>query len=323
MNLCTPDRTYFLRQVQSSNSIFLTRPSERSSTTPTPTPTQQSGDGIDEDKNGGKKYNVLTAAGLCKSTLEVQDIRDPELKVSEAMRRMLHVYDRVDLEADADVDVDTMDVDDHGGKDDIKDKNEAVARFLADTPFSTAQCERAWVEMCGFVHEMKETGGLACWEATAQVKLAVWKRIVEGAVLEGIDLGKQFLSRDLWRAVEGGIAPFPKGLFDAVVRRLTESSAKGVYEDVKCEFVLLLLEAECKANLQLLGTNFDGEKVVSWTGRVYLEATAPLPSSRISQSKYLNGWRDLLPEGLRKEASMDRIKVRSNRMCHSHIMFTS
>jgi hypothetical protein len=49
--------------------------------------------------------------------------------------------------------------------------------------------------------------------------------------------------------------------------------------------------------------------MISWTGEVYLEATAPHPGSAVSRLSYLEGWKDMLPEELRKDASLDRIKV--------------
>jgi hypothetical protein len=60
----------------------------------------------------------------------------------------------------------------------------------------------------------------------------------------------------------------------------------------------------------LQGTNLDANKMISWTGDVYLEATAPHPGSAVSRVSYLDGWKDMLPEELRKDVSLDRIKVR-------------
>lgn len=304
VNLCTPSQTYFLRQVQSSNSIFLLRPTEW-------VEHRADGDG-DGYGNGVEevKYDAVTAVGLCKYTLELQGIKDVEGKVLEFMRGSVRVYDLADMEADAG----GMDVDVDGATGSKEEKDRVLSRFFADTPFSPVECERAWTDICGFVHAAKGTSELVCWEATARVKLAVWKKIVEGALLEGIDLGKQFMTRDLWRTVdadgygESGIAPFPRGLFDAVVRRLVEGST-GVYEDVKCEFLWDFFKVYVLIR-EILGTNFDGEKVISWVGQVYLEATAPTPASGISQSEYLAGWKDLLPERLREEASLDKVKVR-------------
>lgn len=179
------------------------------------------------------KYDAVTAVGLCKSTLELQGIKEKE-RVLDVMRGLVRVYGLREMEGDAD----GMDVDVDEDADSKEKRDGVLSRFFADTPFSMAECERAWIDICGFVHGVKGTSELVCWEATAGVKLAVWRKIVEGALLEGIDLGKQFLTRDLWRAVdgdgEGGIAPFPKGLFDAVVRRLMEGSTR-FCEDVKCE----------------------------------------------------------------------------------------
>ncbi|KAL1957390.1 hypothetical protein VTO42DRAFT_6070 [Malbranchea cinnamomea] len=277
VNLCTPTQSYFLRQVHSSNSIFLIRPNERLGA-------NQNGKDEAVDNN---KFAAVTAVGLCKSTLELQKIKDPESGVRQAMRSRLRVYDVDDMEADEEA----MDVDASERHVDSRDrKNRILVGFFADTPFSTAECEKAWVEMCGFVHHIRESGKTVCWVPTAQVLLSLWKKILEGAVLEGIDLGTQFLTRDLWRSVEGSV---PKGLFDAVLQRLMDDSSAAesgrIYSDIKW-------------------ASLNSDKLVSWTGEVYLQATAPTPSSAISQPKYLDGWKDLLPEHLRKEASLDKIQ---------------
>jgi hypothetical protein len=47
---------------------------------------------------------------------------------------------------------------------------------------------------------------------------------MEGAILQAIDLEKQFLVRDLWKSVldedDTSDPPFPRALLEAVVRRL-------------------------------------------------------------------------------------------------------
>lgn len=80
-----------------------------------------------------------------------------------------------------------------------------------------------------------------CWMPSAEMKLEVWKRVVEGSVLQGIDLGAQFLVNDLWKSVldDEGLAPFPRPLFEAVVRRiceLPEGAERDFAEsEMKCE----------------------------------------------------------------------------------------
>jgi hypothetical protein len=175
----------------------------------------------------------VTAIGLCKSTLAVQPIKDAKVAVRQALRRALSEYGVDDAEADADM----MDVE---LSDDQQEKTRTVmTRLFADVPFSMAECERAWLDACGFVHEKKETGELVCWRPTAHVQVSCWKKLLEAATLEGMNLGKQFLTRDLWRAMDGESSPpFPKSLFDAIVKRLMEEpsmdATNGIYDRVKC-----------------------------------------------------------------------------------------
>jgi sister chromatid cohesion protein DCC1 len=80
---------------------------------------------------------------------------------------------------------------------------------------------------------------VTCWRPSSRAKLDVWKSIVDGAVLQGIDLEKQFLARDLWRSIldDGGEEPFPRPLFDAVLKRVCESedSPSSAVAEPKCE----------------------------------------------------------------------------------------
>ncbi|KAF3482241.1 uncharacterized protein GIQ15_05000 [Arthroderma uncinatum] len=106
------------------------------------------------------------------------------------------------------------------------------SKIFADIPFSVAECEMAWTDICAFVHKNKETGVITCHRPSARAKLMAWEKMVEGATLHGIDLGKQFLVEDLWSAVieeaEHTVIdeyPFPRTLFDAIVRRLLDDSS--------------------------------------------------------------------------------------------------
>jgi hypothetical protein len=193
----------------------------------------------------------VAAIGLCKSTLEVQPVKDANVAVRQVLRRALSEYGVEDAEADADMmDVELSD-------DQQEEARKAImTRLFADVPFSMAECERAWIDACGFVHEKKETGERVCWRPTAQVQVSCWKKLLEAATLEGINLCKQFLTRDLWRAMDGESSPpFPKSLFDAIVKRLMEESSmdatNGIYDRVKCtilpshgmRFILLVLDS--------------------------------------------------------------------------------
>lgn len=182
------------------------------------------------------------------------------------LQRGLRVYSGTHAEEDRDVDMGDSDNGDVGlstttASDTIavtqRERRKAMRKLFADVPLSPAECERGWVEMCGFVHFERDFGGdgesgsrrLVCWRPSAVVRIQAWKRILDGALLQGVDMGKQFLIRDLWRATrdEGdgddgdGDAGFPRALFDALVRRLMGDPASvGLGEVHECKEVLKL-----------------------------------------------------------------------------------
>ncbi|KKZ60472.1 hypothetical protein EMCG_00759 [[Emmonsia] crescens] len=301
VNLCTTTQTYMIRQVHSSNSIYLIRPS--------PSTIQQQQQAKEETSN------CITTIAKCNATLELVKIDSNSYSAFPYLQRGLRVYSGTHAEEDRDFDIGDSDSSGVGlstttASDTIaitqRERRRAMRKLFADVPLSPAECERGWVEMCGFVHFERDFGGdgegdsrrLACWRPSAVVKIQAWKRILDGALLQGVDLGKQFLVRDLWRAAsaEGdgddgdGDAGFLRALFDALVRRLMGDPASvglgEVYE----------------------WASLDKDSTVSWIGEVYLEANAPDPIMAIGRAEFLESWKDLLPESWRCEAMWDNLK---------------
>ncbi|GMF67927.1 unnamed protein product [Aspergillus oryzae] len=263
VNLCTPTKTYLVRQVQSSNSIHIIRPSDSG---------VQRGDinivGGDED-DGLNLVETMTAIAKCGSTLELHT--PPEgFSAVPVLERILPVYDEVEG-AEQQVEV--------------EERGDLIRRVFADVPVSRAQCEAGWIELCAFVLGCGGGGeDVAGWcrRPSAKVKLDVWRRVVEGAVLQGIDLGKQFLVQDLWRSVlDEGEEPFPRALFEGVVRRV-------------CEVGDGRIDRAC---------------CTQWVGETYLEAMAPTTASSIGRSEFLNAWKDLLPESWRDDVAFSKLTV--------------
>jgi sister chromatid cohesion protein DCC1 len=178
---------------------------------------------------------TVTSIAKCGSTLELHT--PPEgFSATGFLSATVRVFgEGVKLAGEGDADMDMQ-----GDEDGITRK--ILDELFADIPVSQAQCESGWAEMCGFVILPHAGESLAspvsshCWRPTAGKKLEVWKMIVDGAVLQGIDLGKQFLVRDLWRSVldDDGNEPFPRPLFEAVVRSI-RASGDGPGGDLKCE----------------------------------------------------------------------------------------
>ncbi|WEW57424.1 hypothetical protein PRK78_002891 [Emydomyces testavorans] len=300
VNLCTDTETYLLRQVHSSNSIFVLKPT-----------LFLQNDGEKDETLAKGTTDAVTAIALCKSTLELQKIRDGPSALPYLLRS-LQVYGTLDLEEDA---LDTDKIAQIGQDPPIgsMERHKVLARLFADIPFSALECHQVWVDMCGFVHEDRKLGILSVRRPSAAAKLSVWKKLLEGSVLQGINLEQQFLVRDLWTSMLDDTekpeehALLPRGLFDSVVRRLMDDSPPGVKLQVFSE---------------LKWANLDKSTTINWVGNVYLEAMAPTPKFAISRNEFLAAWRDLTPEKWRVDVTVVGLEdISCQRITPSRICF--
>lgn len=238
VNLCTPDKTFRIRQVQSSNSIHLVQPSTGADSRLVPLRKQEGKEENDELMSTGWG-DTVSAIAKCASTLEVHALEEGDdiASVAQMLTQGLRVYGE-----DRDNDVDMADPNRQDEEVVTRAEREGVKkRVIADVPFSDAECNAAWADICAFVHVDTESKSLAAFRPSARVKIDAWKRILQGSVLQSIDLEKQFLANDLWKAVLGddtdddGEAeePFPRPLFDALLNRLVEKSGSQPLE-LKC-----------------------------------------------------------------------------------------
>lgn len=242
---------------------------------------------------------TMTSISKCGSMLELYR---PEggFSARPFLVRMMRVFGEGGLDADMGVDVE----DGPGSR--ANEVEKAIEQLFVDIPVSRGQCEQAWIDLCGFVSRAGD-GRLACFRPLATVKLEVWKKMVDGAVLQGIDLEKQFLGRDLWRSVlVDGEEPFPFGLFEAVLKSVCEEEGLGAVASVECEFSHGLID-ECL--LTYAGTSLGKTSCTRWVGETYLEAMAPTSKSAIGRSEFLNAWKDHLPESWRNEAALSKLTV--------------
>lgn len=309
VNLCTPTQTYRIRQVQSSNSLHILRPSRGEIS-------QADIKVVEEEAGESGALNLpdeaVTAIAKCSSTLELH-VPPGGFSAILFLEKSLRLYDR---RSDDDGDIAMGGSADSAGPLGPKEMRTARENVCQDIPVSTAQCEQGWMELCAFVDGAE---GVACWRPSARSRLAVWKRLVEGAVLQGIDLEKQFLVGDLWKSVldddEEMEPPFPRALLEAVVRRICIADERPpLAEDIKCELKMdgemllqvlgLLIISYC-----FLGASFDKVECTQWVGETYLAATAPATSSAIGRSEFLRAWKDCLPETWRGEATLSRLPV--------------
>ncbi|KAF9883428.1 hypothetical protein FE257_003469 [Aspergillus nanangensis] len=309
VNLCTATQTYQIRQVQSSNSIHIIRPSNGADDR------VQLGDinivvAGEEDAHLDLVDSITTIA-KCGSTLELYE--PPEgFSAVPYLLRLLRVFDLVDWEegdqvlaklgrgqgSSATAAATTVIV---GGGTTYDMEQGVVRAVMRDVPVCGALCERGWVDMCAFVvgGRAGDEGGDWCRRPTAGVRLAVWKRVVEGAVLQGIDLEKQFLVSDLWRSLlddgDDGVEPFPRPLFEAVVRRVCEAGDRAGLGRLFREY-------------EMKWTSIDKDSCVRWVGEMYLEAMAPSADAALRRSDYLSAWKDHLPEAWREEVAFTKLQ---------------
>lgn len=259
-----------------------------------------------EEDDGLGAVDTMTSIAKCGSTLELHT--PPEgFSAIPFLMKMLRVYDRERSDGNPDVDMDMEDDTETGGDGDANAAATIKALF-ADIPISKAQCEQAWTELCAFVSRN------SCWRPSPKCKVDVWKRVVEGSVLQGINLEKQFLVNDLWKSVlddddDNGGEPFPRGLFEAIVKRICESEPGS---SVKCEFpcfACFYLYLTREWLLITIGTNIDKPRCIQWVGETYLQAMAPTSGSAIGRSEFLNAWKDHLPESWGNEVAFSKLLV--------------
>ncbi|KAJ5893749.1 hypothetical protein N7495_005440 [Penicillium taxi] len=281
INLCTPTKTYRIRQVQSSNSIHIILPS----------PGQISKEDVkvveEADENGALDLpdEAVTTISKCGSTLELH-VPAGGFSAIPLLEKSLQLYDRRDGDLDNDAEM----------EDESDMSNAAVQKLrddiFNDIPVSTEQCVQGWLELCAFVHGNQ---GLAGWRPSAKARLNVWKRMMEGAALQGIDVEKQFLVGDLWKSTlddddDDTSEPFPRALLEAVVRKLCTADERPSWTE------------------EIRWASFDKVECVRWVGETYLAATAPSASSAIGRSEFLRAWKDCLPESWRNEATLSKLQ---------------
>ena len=192
--LCTDSQTYHIRQVHSSNSIFVTLPWE--------TPHNRSEETI--------VATSISAVAKCTATLELL----PSSPCSVAyLRERLASYvagDQADSEV---VSSGERNIAIEGNK----------SSLLEDAPFSVREFESAWKILCAFDLEGKS------FRPTAPSLVSIWRSILSAISLRSINLEESFsLDALVETADEDG---HPLSLLKAVLARLAQ---QGVGAMDKC-----------------------------------------------------------------------------------------
>jgi sister chromatid cohesion protein DCC1 len=238
--------------------------------------------GAEEEMN---LVETVTTIAKCGSTLELHTPAEGFSAVS-FLEKMLAVYDGGEGSEAVGFNLEPA------------EKDAIIRRVFEDVPISRAQCEAGWIEICAFVlgrADKGEDAARCCRRPSARAKLEVWKRVLEGAVLQGIHLDQQFLVSDLWKSVldDGDEEPFPRALFGAIVRRVCEADG----------------QAQGLVDGDMKWASIDKARCTRWVGETYLEAMAPAQGAAIGRSEFLNAWKDHLPDSWRGEVALSKLTV--------------
>lgn len=180
--LTTHNQTFQLRQVQSSNSIFLLQPHVTS-------------DPGTDDLNIVPDLSIVAE---CKATLELI----PSSTSSVAwLKDLLPLYNGSQEEAS------------FGAPQVTKAERRSKYDHLTNLPLSVDEFESGWREVCAF-----EIDGQAL-RPSVQCLVGAWKAVVSASTAQGIDLGRQFSITDILDILEAD--DYPRTLFEAVVWNLT------------------------------------------------------------------------------------------------------
>ncbi|KAL2056465.1 hypothetical protein ABVK25_003489 [Lepraria finkii] len=160
--LCTDNQTYRVRQVQSSNSIYVLQPSETS------------------PEDGFIPTIGLSAIAQCTATLEL--IPEPA-SATPFLKQTVPVYSG----PESGTQLPTASAP-------LEKKNKHA--ILERAPCSLGEFNKACEELCVF-----EVDGQA-WLPTASMLANVWKSIISGATMRSVNLGEGFSIATLSRIVE-------------------------------------------------------------------------------------------------------------------------
>lgn len=180
--LCTDAQTFNVRQVQSSNSVFILHTS------------------VDllHDDPCTPDANVAAIA-QCTSTLE---LIPPAITALAALRQTLPIYNLADHQ-------------NQSGLAAHFNESEKFGRHKAfqNTPTSQREFDDAWLESCAFELDRQ------AWIPSASSLRGIWTSITAAAAVKDIDLTGRFRVIDLVDIIEED--GFPNALFNAVIKRVS------------------------------------------------------------------------------------------------------
>ncbi|KAF2217318.1 hypothetical protein CERZMDRAFT_32236 [Cercospora zeae-maydis SCOH1-5] len=158
--LCTPDKTYQIRQVSTSNSVYLIQPRDLS------------------DPHPG------AAAGLPRVGVEAVAKCDTSIELLPTSATSAAPYLQAALPTYAST----------GNYGSIEGGGQATKRELfSHIPLSDAECEAGWRQLACF----ESTDPPGCFIPSAKVKAEVWQSAMTAAVADGFDVCSPFPENDI------------------------------------------------------------------------------------------------------------------------------
>lgn len=201
--LCTDERTYEIKQVQTSNTVMVMRPQQSRSETSN----RDDEVDMDEDENEGKSASEgadwgMEAFAMCGSTLEVLPIKPgPKVKTAAQWLKTLLPAWRGPESAS---------LDQRGG---TGDEQKGKQDYTHDVPYSNVELDVAWKALMVF-----ETRG-KCWRPTEGALLDLWKGLtrsldvtgtLDSGDLEAV-LGQEDCPKELAEALRNALTKETKG----------------------------------------------------------------------------------------------------------------
>ena len=183
--LCTQDETFQIRQVHSSNSLYILQPSK--------IPSIESKEIVPS--------SAISAIAQCTATLE---LLHSSPNAALFLRQVLPVYQEGGVHLGST----------RKRQNTTSSELESKSKFaiLAEAPLSADELEKAWIELCVF-----ELDGQA-FLPSARTLLNLWKSFVAAAAVKDVRLEESFRVTDLAELVEED--GYPYILLEAVMRRL-------------------------------------------------------------------------------------------------------
>ena len=244
--LCTPDKTFHLRQVQTSNSVFIAQP----------TPFQDDAASIPNDG--------IMAVAQCSATLELIPSEDSALPY---LKKLLPLWTK--------------------DRTSVTDSPRSKHDVLSDIPLSDAEIEIAWTQLCAFeLGTTRPDGSTSGFRPASSDLLEFWKAICAASYAEAIPLDDPLDPEVVWRLVsdEG----YPRPFFYAVMRRL-------------------VVQANAPVDTAGGKIRIGHGHCARWTAALVLETQAR-SAEGLPEGRFLEQWRDLLPEDWRANVSMASIE---------------